>query len=104
MSRPPEKLDIHRGHGAGQGSWQKCHGEGEMVPSSTWGSAVQTPPALGGPLWTCDSLALSTCPNSSVPPRSSHGAGGTPYRCQGPRVGNRVPLSMERSSTALIVQ
>lgn len=32
------------------------------------------------------------------------GAGGTPYRCQGPRVGNRVPLSMERSSKALIVQ
>lgn len=81
MSGSPEKLDIRKGHEAGKSSWQKCHGEGETVPSSIWGSAVQTPPALGGPLWTYDSLPLCTCPNSSVPLRSSHGGGRDSYRC-----------------------
>lgn len=45
------------------------------------------PLALGGPLWTYDSLPLSTCPNSSVPLRSSHGGGRDPLQMPGPKGG-----------------
>lgn len=72
------------------------HALGRGRQSSQQALVVQILHPPCGPSWTEGCLPfVAQLPHTGVPPRSSRGAGGTPYRCLGPRVGTRVPLSTE---------